>query len=558
MEARNRRLPDWFARIRTRQVVLPRFQRMEAWGYREVADLLETVAHGLPAGAALTLEVGKEPPFPERAIVGAPEDGEKINEQLLDGQQRLTALWRSLNDDYPDRTFFIDLLNPDDGKPQIDPVSRWIRNEKRYPLWADDPAQCWKRKHIPVSLMRPGDEMMNLVYRWAGEASNGDLEEKEEIVKRITSLRGHFSSFNLPFLSLPVGTERSVALDVFIKMNTRTVRLTAFDIVVAMMEDAAGQSLHDLMRGFDGSVPGLSSYGGLESFVLSAVALRQGRTPTTKGWMEIDFDKMIEEWPILVGGAAEAVRFLTQERVPDEQRLPTQAILPVLIALCTDLHRRPDAAGNQLITLRKYLWRSFFTDRYERSVSTAVNQDYRSLKLVLAKQASTEDVPIFDESRHPLPDIDIVLQAGWPKKRDRLARALLQLSLRAGALDIADGREGTREHLQHREYHHLFPVAHLGSHESVEEGEAHRALNCALISWKTNRTISAKDPLTYLRERAQASALGEAEIRRRLATHAVPWEPLISGDYHHFLEERARMLMPGIRSLCNGEAWSPV
>jgi hypothetical protein len=30
IEARNRLLPDWFTRIRTRQTVLPRFQRFEA------------------------------------------------------------------------------------------------------------------------------------------------------------------------------------------------------------------------------------------------------------------------------------------------------------------------------------------------------------------------------------------------------------------------------------------------------------------------------------------------------------------------------------------------
>jgi hypothetical protein len=43
MDARNRSLDDWFVRIRTGQVRLPRFQRFEAWGSREVADLLQTV-----------------------------------------------------------------------------------------------------------------------------------------------------------------------------------------------------------------------------------------------------------------------------------------------------------------------------------------------------------------------------------------------------------------------------------------------------------------------------------------------------------------------------------
>jgi hypothetical protein len=65
---------------------------MEAWGYREVTDLLQTVLDGLPAGATLTLEVGDKLPFVSRTVKGAPATGERIAELLLDGQQRITAL----------------------------------------------------------------------------------------------------------------------------------------------------------------------------------------------------------------------------------------------------------------------------------------------------------------------------------------------------------------------------------------------------------------------------------------------------------------------------------
>jgi len=42
-EARNRTLSDWMTRIRTCQVMLPRFQRLEAWESKEITDLLEVV-----------------------------------------------------------------------------------------------------------------------------------------------------------------------------------------------------------------------------------------------------------------------------------------------------------------------------------------------------------------------------------------------------------------------------------------------------------------------------------------------------------------------------------
>ena len=105
MEARNRKTKDWLSRVRTRQIALPRFQREEAWGPNLVADVLTNVVRDLPIGSTLVLEVGDRLPFVSREIVGAPKEGEKVSELLLDGQQRLTALWRSLNDAYPAQTY---------------------------------------------------------------------------------------------------------------------------------------------------------------------------------------------------------------------------------------------------------------------------------------------------------------------------------------------------------------------------------------------------------------------------------------------------------------------
>jgi len=53
-------------------------------------------------------------------MVDAPESGEKVTEQLLDGQQRLTALWRSLHDKYADRSYLIGFEDdPGDGSTKL-------------------------------------------------------------------------------------------------------------------------------------------------------------------------------------------------------------------------------------------------------------------------------------------------------------------------------------------------------------------------------------------------------------------------------------------------------
>ena len=568
MEARNRTLPNWFARVRTHQIELPRFQRMETWGYKEITDLLEAVLRGLPVGSVLTLEVGDEPPFVSRPLATAPTEGERVTELLLDGQQRLTALWRALHNNYEDRTYYV-RIPPDGSDDDLEVVSqsRWYRNGRRFPLWADDPVGCWERRLVPIHLLRPDSDAEAETDKWLkqalklpenlGQATSEQISAYLNLDRQLRKLRQKVASFNLPFLSLPVDTPKEVALNVFIKLNTNTAKLTTFDIIVAQTEAATGESLHDLVASLRSEVPALEAYDAPQDVILGATALLQDRMPNQSGYLSLDLGRMVADWSKLVSGAQKAIRFLEEECVLDSQRLPTESVLAPLVALWTLVPQHPDREGNARILFRKYIWRAFFTNRYEQSAATATLQDFRALRDVITKGEPEHTVPCFNEKAHPLPTKEELKQAGWPKKRDRLARAVLLTSLIGGAHDIADGSPVSREHLRQREYHHLFPVAYLRE-QSFGDHEINRALNCVLISWRTNRTVSAKEPVAYLRERTEASLLGEEEIRRRLKSHAVDFDDLVRGDYEAFLENRAQRIEHAMRELCAGKPWRPL
>ena len=556
MEARNRFLPDWMSRIRTHQIELPRFQRMESWGHKEVSDLLNSVARGLPVGSVLILEIGDEMPFVSRPLKGAPTTSERVTELLLDGQQRLTAVWRALHNDYIDRTYFAEIPEDEQDPAVIVSYARWERDGKRYPVWADNAKQCWDRRLVPVSVLRPGDDGEAELDRWIVEAVDDDPVADKQLSRRIGRLRQQFASFNIPFLSLGVATPKEVALEVFIKMNTSLMRLTTFDIIVAQTEGATGESLHDLMEGLASTVPDLREYDKPEDIVLNTMALLQDRVPSQSGYLGLDLDRMIDDWPILVESAGKAITFLSEESIFDDSRLPTDPVLAPIIACWSLIEDRPDAIGNAKILLRKYLWRAFFSDRYERATATASLQDYRALRDVLKGAEPESSIPIFDNQEYPLATLEAVRAAKWPKRRDRLARAVLQLSFLGGAEDIADGTPISRAHLKQREYHHLFPLAYLSS-LGIEEARADSALNCALISWKTNRAISAKEPLRYLTERSDASSLGADEIARRLKTHGIDYSWMANGDYESFLWNRAEIAFEGMNALAQGHPWKP-
>lgn len=577
MEAHNRKLSEWFNRVETGQVLLPRFQRHEAWGYREVAGLLETVVRGLPAGATLILQVGDKELFHSRPLEGAPKPTERVSEHLLDGQQRITALWRALHDDYPDRTYFVCLADDDDHSGttpvwSVRSLARWTRAKDgettRYPVWADDPKQVHDKGWFPATLLRPGDRSQE-VRAWVDAAVGDDHARGRDLEGQVHILRGEVTSYNIPYLALPVGTAKDVALDVFIQMNTSAIRLTAFDIVVAQFEAANDSSLHELVEGVEHKVADASRYRDIGQWVLDVAALREGRTPTQASYQQVDLEQLADEWDGVVSGIEWAVGFLRSEHIFDAARLPSVTVLPILAALWPSIPTDPDGLGNATTLLRSYLWRAFLTARYEQSAGTRSLQDFTGLAALL--RGDEGDPPILDAELTPLPAVDEVLAAGWPKRRDIVARGIMAVSLRAGARDLADDAPATATSVRQREYHHLFPNAALTGPGGLSAGRSFRAVNCALITWRTNRKISAKAPLDYMRERAEASTLGEAAVRARLRSHLIPFDELaraghwdmtkpeqaqqaIATDYAAFTRARAELLMGPISDLCSGRA----
>lgn len=578
MHARDRFLPAWFDRIRSRQITLPRFQRFVAWGHGEVSALLTTVLRGLPSGAALILEVGDAEKFKSRTMADAPETGERTTEQLLDGQQRLTALWRSLSDKYPDRTYLVwfeeDEEDPSKRRyPSVFGQARYEREGSRYPMWVDDPKECWSREYIPLRLLRPEviDEEINIWIDRAIPAESKDkLAEDRKIRSAINDLRTKVREFNLPYLALPATTRKEVALDVFVKMNTSSVRLSTYDIVVALVEGETGKSLHEHVAELQAKCPRVTEYADVPGLVLDVAALRQNRVPSQAGYRGLDYELMVTEWEKIISGVSGLVEFLEEESIFDEQRLPSYTPLPVVASLWEHLPTSPDKLGNARSLLRKYLWRSFLTNRYEQASSTSALQDFRSLKEVLAGKATESAVPILNADSYPLPTVDLLLQAGWPKGRTILGRGILALTVKCGAVDFADGKTASVASItstQHpREYHHLFPDALL-SENGVPDEQIYRALNCALITWRTNRTISDKDPLRYLKERAEKSDLGEPEVKLRLRSHLIPFEQFnvgysgmaeaqrparVQADYERFCRARAQVVAEVAKQVCTG------
>jgi hypothetical protein len=585
MEARNRTLEEWYERIKRSQIKLPRFQRFEAWDRHRICSLNEMVIHNLPLGITLVLEVGDQEKFVSRFLKTAPEKDGRVFEHLLDGQQRLTALWRTFHNNYENETYFIYLKEFDKYKGDADreDLSVFCRSryyDKRgdhYPLWCDSPSQCIERGMIPTDLLRPEDiqeDINNWIDAATGPEPDGGKEElrqfydfKKQVSDRIKDIRSTVSNYNLPYLSLPSHTEKTVALNVFINMNTNSKPLSTYDIIVAEVESAMEQSIHDLEADLTRKYPKVIKYSPLSDQILTTSALLQGNLPNQRGAWDMDKRRMVENWDIMAKGLHRMANFLEDQGIYDEQRLPTNAVLAVIAALYAYIPDQGDKMGQDELLLKKYLWYAFFTERYENSAASHAFVDFNALKRIITGECKPdgsnygiEDVPIF--SGQSLAEVEELITAEWPKRATIRGRGVLAVTCRLGAHDFASGDKLNTDNIQRRHYHHIYPDALL----KEAEINSFLAMNCALIDDKTNYDIGRKDPKQYLMDRYKWTT--ETIVSDRLQSHLIPIKELETGGYENlsdsekkiklaedftaFIRRRAELVFKAVKLLAEG------
>ena len=543
--------------------------------------MLTTIIHDLPLGITLILDVGDLEKFHSRPLETAPDTNAKVTEHLLDGQQRLTALWRALKDTNDDVTYFVHAPELDEDPDNDDlglsvrGVSRWHDSRGRKPLWADAPTESRKRGLIPVRLLDPSDDdvdgWVNAAYpapeiddAASAEEQIQALHAEREITaqrayikeKVIGPLRERVRHYNLPYLRLPASTHKEVALRVFINMNTNAKPLRAYDIVVAELENATGRRLRSMIEDLSSTQPALERYfSDIGDAVLQVSALMQGKQPNQRGYFEMDYPKFVQDWSLMADGLRRLVELLITEGIFDATRLPAGPPLPVAAALLARSDETGDGRSRVDQLARRYLWSAFFTTRYVGAAATRAAADYGPLRAALDGTGDLANVPVFDREQYPLPTHRELLVAGWPKKADRLARAVLAASTYFGARDFADDTRLSPDNVGKREYHHLFPDALL----KASGIDSYLALNCALITWKTNRMIGRLDPIEYMEARTEL-APDPRDVQDRLDTHLVPYAVLASAgpypaeatgaelaalvrpDFEAFLNARARLI----------------
>ena len=569
MQTENKPIRDWLEDIRRGVVRLPRFQRGEAWTYMLIESFLNTVIlHDWPIGVLLTLEVdSNDPPFETRPLEGTVNNGEKCKTHLLDGQQRLTALWRALNDNYSDRIYFI-IFSEENGEYKVDPDNgiKSIPKNTAEP-WIKEPAEAFSKNLMPISLLNPSEPSSSKIDAWLKYVT--DKNKKDKLKNWVLRLMVQISSKPFPSLPLPQSTTPDDAIDIFIKTNSSYARLTPYNIAVARFEAKTQESLQKLVDNIGQKVSGivdLEGEDGLGDLVLKVACLFQGMMPTYGNYKKLNMKELQNRQGEIQAGVQWATDMLNEQNIWHERHLPSSVPLRVLPALFEYMPKPRQvqlrAKANRLV--REYIWRAFVTDRYDRQSNDRLKKDYDALKNALETKSFTcsDENTIFTKQ---LPDKEELLSEGWPKSRGIRKRAILAICNREGAKDVASGGKISSNKILKRQYHHIFPKGLF--RKMGCNSDPNLALNCMLIEEDTNKDWNDSWPGEYLLQIIKETGLtgkkAKTELSHRLISHLIPSDTILKvvkadstslqNKYDDFLQQRAELVIEKMKKLCSGE-----
>ena len=408
--------------IESGHVPLADFQRDFDWSGPAIRSLLATLLMGWPAGSLLAVD-GGHPDLAVRAFEGGPQPVKPISLIVLDGQQRLTALLRSLSGKSEvEYAVSLSALETND----IDQIEEGLR--PTYEEVETDPLFGFGEKLvIPLKVARTRAEFQ----AWRKRAVAGvPHAEREDVDLRLSQVyRDHLHWLHdhvFPVVTLDGSVDTTAIARIFERVNRTGLRLGSFDLVVARAY-SHDWNLRDRWEDARLRYPLLNRFMGGDGLpVLQTIALRNHGNVRQSAVLSLEAAEVLEEWEPTVQALDEAVQFLRLNcGVLRRDFLPYPGYVLLLGALARDelLH----AALHEMV---RYVITRSFGLRFDAAANTRVVEDYRTIRRALAGDGVLPP---------PAAASAELIMASTRQRQSAIFRAFLCLLVMRGAQD-PDGR----------------------------------------------------------------------------------------------------------------------
>ena len=259
----HRNVAEWLNRASDGAIALPVFQRSYVWDNDRTAEYLRALFQDRPTGTFLVLKADPQAPLPFKArnLKGLDADTNRPEELLLDGQQRLTSLWKALRGASPgeerEHRFFVEVESLCDLEMAVKRVIFFSRKSKKGKE-RNEPTTAFDQNLVPLDILwdtrNGGDANAADRYRpgkiaeWCEAARGGerdpDSRRLENAITEALSAPLRLAR-NLWYCALPPETRARDAVDIFVQTNRSSATIKRFDIAVAI---AQGQYEEDLRQ----------------------------------------------------------------------------------------------------------------------------------------------------------------------------------------------------------------------------------------------------------------------------------------------------------------------
>lgn len=513
------------------KIRLPHFQRDWKWDTDRIAALLASVSLGYPVGVVMLLEAGgPDVQFATRLVSGVNEAlaATGVGEQLiLDGQQRLTALYQSLASGKVvqtqdprkkklERWYYLDmaacLADDADREEAIVavPFERILRDNFGRDVLLDvstTEREC-RAEMFPLARVFNG----TAVNEWMLAYLQLDPAHMPERLARWSEFQGrvlsNITGYTVPVIVLKKETPREAVCTVFEKVNTGGVVLDVFELLTAMFA-ATKFNLRTDWEGRFRRLAGQKVLRGLQNTdFLQAITLLATRDRRL-GWRPGDSDKppavscrrvdilrlTLDEYERWAGeaerGFAWAARFLNGERVFEARDLPYRTQLVPLAAIHVALGKQAETIGT-VDKIRRWYWSGVLGELYGGAIEGRFAND---LMQVLDWVHGGEALPITVYQASFDPGRLLTLRT----RNSAAYKGIYALLMARGCKDWLYDQDITlaNHHQLAVDIHHVFPKAWCQAND-IDDLRRESIVNKTAISAATNRIIGGKAPSRYV------------------------------------------------------------
>lgn len=568
-------LKDLLGSVHEGKLQLPEFQRDYVWNEGDVRSLLESIAKGFPVGALLTLERGGSIEFKPRGIEGTSVETIEPEHLLLDGQQRMTSLYKTIYSKEParvrtakgqvvERYFYLSIegaLAPMadlEAAIELVPPDRIRKTNfgKDVELDLSSPAAEYEQMLFPLNqTLDPLSWILGCISHWTAKGE----QRMEEIQRFQNDVLNRIQSYAMPVIKLSKDNSREAVCTVFEKVNVGGKKLDAFELVTAiyaasgfdLREDWAGnQRKHGRLGRLREKVPPKGVFADLAStdFLQACTvlhtrdvrlqAIADGATGkdvpaitcTREALLGLPLEAYQKFADAVEAGFLEVAKFLNEQKILWGRDVPYP---PQMVSLAATFALLPPHLRNAVATdkLAQWYWAGVLGEFYGSATDTKVARDVPELLAWL------EGGPV------PRTVGDTSFQAmRLDTLRSRLSAAYKgfhALLMRSGCRDFITGKgvETMTVFSDALDIHHIFPRAWCEK-QGIPPQRYNSIINKTALSKTTNITVGGNAPSLYLTRIEDKHGLTPAALDDILRSHLIDPATLRADDFEAFWKAR--------------------